>query len=108
MAAHLPGHVPLAAPAALLGVAAALLVANAIALSRVRDFSWRSFFLVGRWALLAYAVIAGMLEYVFVLDGTRGTELVVLTSMLVVFALDIPLLLAFTVARYQPAGPARS
>ena len=42
-----------------------------------------------------------MLEYVFVLDHTRGTMLVVLTSMLIVFAVDIPTLFAFTVALYQ-------
>jgi hypothetical protein len=44
--------------------------------------------LVTRWALLAYLVIAGMLEYVFVLDHTRGRVLLVLTLMLVLFAVD--------------------
>jgi hypothetical protein len=42
-----------------------------------------------------------LLEFVFVLDHTRGASLVVLTFSLVVFALDIPLLMAFSVARYQ-------
>lgn len=60
---------------------------------------------MGRYALLAYLVIAGMLEYVFVLDHTRGATLVVLTLMLVIYAVDIPVLLAFSVARYQ--RPAR-
>jgi hypothetical protein len=32
----------------------------------------------------------------------------VLSLMLLVFAIDIPLLLAFSVARYQPARPASS
>jgi hypothetical protein len=44
-----------------------------------------------------------MLEYVFVLDGTRGSTLVVMTVMLAIFAVDVPVLLAFSVARYQPA-----
>ena len=42
---------------------------------------------VGRWSLLAYAIIAGMIEYAFVYDDTRGTQLVILTSMLALFML---------------------
>lgn len=49
-----------------------------------------------------------MLEYVFVLDGTRGASLLVMTFMLVVFALDVPALLAFSVARYQNPHPERA
>ena len=56
--------------------------------------------------MLAYAIIAGMLEYVFVLDHTRGSILLVLTLMLAIFAINIPMLLAFSVARYQPVGAA--
>ncbi|HVR05203.1 MAG TPA: hypothetical protein VMS02_04120 [Solirubrobacteraceae bacterium] len=104
LAAHLPRHPPLGPAIGLLALAAVLLVVNALALSRVRDFAWDKFRLVAGWALLAYVVIAGMLEYVFVYDGTRGDTLVVLSLMLVVFALDIPLLLGFSVARFQPAG----
>jgi hypothetical protein len=43
-----------------------------------------------------------MLEYVFVKDGTRGGVLVVLSLSLLVFAVHVPLLIGFTVARYQP------
>jgi hypothetical protein len=102
MAAHLPRHVPIGPPIGLLCAAACLLVGSATALARVRDFAWGKFRLVAGWTLLAYVVIAGMLEYVFVLDRTRGTQLAVLTLMLVVFALDITLLFGFSVARYQP------
>jgi len=63
------------------------------------------FFRVGDWALLAYGVIAGMLEFIFVFDHTRGGSLVVFTLSLLVFALDVPLLLAFSVARYQEVAP---
>jgi hypothetical protein len=52
----------------------------------------------GAAALLAYLVIAGMLEYDFVLDGIRGGMLLVLNLMLLVYAADIPVTLAFTVA----------
>jgi len=51
--------------------------------------------------LLAYAIIGGMIEYAFVYDDTRGAQLVVMTSMLVLFMLNVPVLIAFTVARYQ-------
>jgi hypothetical protein len=82
--------------------AVALILWNVFSLSRLREFSWSSFWLVGRWALVAYAVIGGMLEYVFLRDGTRGTQLVLVTLMLIAYALIIPMLLAFSVARYQP------
>jgi hypothetical protein len=72
----------------------------------VRPFAWERFFQIFRWTLLAYAIIAGMIAYAFVTDGTRGSVLAVLLLMLVVFAVDIPLLLAFSVARYaEPVPP---
>jgi hypothetical protein len=102
-AAHLPRHVPQGPSIALLCAAAVLLAVNAGLLARIENFHWESFRLVGGWVLLAYLVIAGMLEYVFVLDHTRGSQLLILTLMLVVFAIDIPVLLAFSVARFQGA-----
>jgi hypothetical protein len=106
LAAHLPRPAPLGpAIAALAAAAAALLVAAAM-LARVRDFAWHTFFVVAGWTLAAYVVIAGMLEFVFVLDHTRGGLLVVLTLILAVFAVDVPLLLGFSVARYQPGQTA--
>jgi len=103
-AAHLPRHVPEGPTIGLLAAAAALLVVNAVLLARVEGFAWRTFRLVAGWVLLAYVVIAGMLEYVFVYDHTSGTQLVILTGMLLVFALNIPMLLAFSVARFQDPG----
>ena len=106
LAAYLPRRAPLGPAFGLLAVAAGLLLWNVISLARVQDFAWGTFFLVGRWALLAYAIIAGMLEYVFVFDHTRGSILVVLSLMLAIFAVNIPMLLAFSVARYQPVPAA--
>ena len=63
----------------------------------------RRFFQVARWALLAYIVIAGMIEYAFVYDHTRGAVLVVMTLMLATFTINVPILLAFTVARFEQA-----
>jgi hypothetical protein len=102
LAAHLPRPAPLGPAVAALAAAAAVLLAAAAVLARVRDFAWHTFFVVGGWALAAYLVIAGMLEFVFVLDHTRGALLIVLTLMLAVYAVNVPLLLAFSVARYQP------
>lgn len=102
--ALMPRPVFLALPIALLAAAAIIMIVNLVTLSRLRDFAWDTFFLVGRWALLAYIIVAGMLEYVFILDGTPNTILALLTVALVIFAVDIPLLFAFSVARYQPAG----
>jgi hypothetical protein len=100
LSAHLPQHVPLGPAVALLALSALLLVGNIVALSRVRDFAWDRFFSVARWSLLAYAVIAGMILYAFLEDHISGGTLVVLTLSLVVFAVHVPMLVGFTVARY--------
>jgi hypothetical protein len=101
LSAHLPKHVPLAPAIALLAASTLLLVGNLVALSRVRDFAWQRFFEVAKWALLAYAITAGMIEFAFVRDHLAGGPLVVLTLSLVVYAVHVPVLIAFTVARYQ-------
>ena len=101
IASKLPGHVPLTLPILLLGASALVMGANVVALSRVDGFNWDAFFGVAKWALVAYAVIAGMLEFVFLHDGTRGGVLVVLTLSLIVYAVHVPLLIGFTVARYR-------
>jgi membrane-bound acyltransferase YfiQ involved in biofilm formation len=100
-AAHLPRHVPQGPTIALLSAAAVLLAVNIGLLARIDNFAWGAFRLVSGWVFVAYLVIAGMLEYVFVYDHTRGTQLLILTLMLAVFAVDIPLLLGFSVARFQ-------
>ena len=101
IAAYLPRRASLAPALALLGVAAVLLLANVVQLSRLRDFAWHTFWQVTGWASVAYLVIAGMIEFALVRDGTRGSMLVVMTALIVIFAVDIPMLLAFSIARYQ-------
>lgn len=100
-ASYLPKHAQTSVAVAILVLAAALQLLNAFLLARLRDFAWARFRQVGGWALLAYAVIVGMIEYAFVYDHTRGTQLVILTLMLALFMLNVPVLIAFTVARYQ-------
>jgi hypothetical protein len=100
LSAHLPRHVPIGPAVALLVASVLLLAVNVFLLSRVRGFDWDRFFEVGKWSLLAYAVIAGIIEYVFLRNHLRGGALIVLTLSLVVFAVHVPMLVGFTVARY--------
>jgi hypothetical protein len=101
IASQLPGEVPLTLPVLLLAASSLVMVANLVALARVEGFNWDAFFGVAKWALVGYAVIAGILAFVFVNDGVRGGILVVLTLSLLVYAVHVPLLIGFTVARYQ-------
>jgi hypothetical protein len=107
LAAHLPQHVALGPAIALLAASALLLAGNLVALARVPGFPWHRFFDVAKWALLAYATIAALIEYAFLRNDLRGGALVVLTLSLVVFAVHVPILIGFTVARFaEPEGPA--
>jgi hypothetical protein len=106
LGAHLPSR-PSLTPAVGLLVGGGVLTLAAVALlSRIRPLAWGTFFLVARWAFLAYLVIAGILGFVFIYDHTRGATLAVLLLTLVVFALDVPMIMAFTVARYHQTSPA--
>jgi hypothetical protein len=101
MAAYLPKQAPLWLPILLLSAAAALQAVNWVVVARIRPFARDRFFQVARWTLLAYAVIAGMIEFAFIYDQTRGARLALLTIALLLFMLNVPMLVAFTVARYQ-------
>jgi hypothetical protein len=100
LSAHLPRHVPLAPAVILLAASALLMLGNMASLARVEKFDWPRFFQVARWSLLAYLVIAGMIEYAFLQNHVKGGALVVLTLSLAVFAIHVPILVGFTVARF--------
>lgn len=100
LSAHIPNHVSLAPAVILLAASALLLAGNLASLARVQGFAWERFFAIARWALLAYLVIAGMIEYAFLRNNLSGGPLVVLSLSLVVFAVHVPVLIAFTVARF--------
>jgi drug/metabolite transporter (DMT)-like permease len=107
MASYVPRRPPLALPTVLACIGAALVLASVVLLSRLREFAWGRFFTVFRWALLAYAISAAMIGFAFVRDHTRGAPLVLVVLMLIIFAADVPLIIAFTVARYSsPPHPA--
>jgi hypothetical protein len=103
MAANVQRPASLSPAIGLLASAAALTLVGLALLVRVQRFAWPRFWQVGRWTLLVYTISAGMIGYVFALDHTPGKQLALITAMLVVFALDIPVIIAFTVARYQTA-----
>jgi hypothetical protein len=111
LSAHIPQHVPLTLPIILLALSITLMATNIASLTRVRGFAWDRFFAVARWSLVAYALIAGLIEYAFLQNHLKGGALVVLTLSLVVFAIHVPTLIGFTVARYADSdqldpGPA--
>jgi len=108
LASHLPEHVPLGPAIGLLIASALVLTFNLASLRRVKDFAWDKFFYVAKWALLAYLITAAMIEYAFLKDNLSGGSLVILTLSLLVYAAQVPTLIAFTVARYatpERAGP---
>jgi hypothetical protein len=107
LSAHLPRHVPIGPAVVLLVLSALLMAYNIYSLTRVKDFPWDRFFAVAKWSLLAYLVIAGLIEYAFLKNHLSGAPLVVLTLSLLIFAIHVPTLLGFTVARYyDPAQEA--
>ncbi len=104
LASHIPNQVSLGPAIALLCASVLLLAVNLTMLARVREFAWQRFFEVAKWALLAYLIIAAMIEYAFLRDHLSGGPLVVLTLSLVVFAVHVPVLIGFTVARYDTSS----
>ena len=105
MSSYYPKRISLILPIILAVVAGAAMIYSIAMTLFSRTLAWRTFLKVLRWTLLVYFVVAGMLEYVFVYDGTRGSALIVLTTMLLIFALDVPMIIAFTVAKYSGEMP---
>jgi hypothetical protein len=101
MAAEYGKAPSLSAPIGLAAAAGVVLIANVALLARVKAFAWTAFFRVLGWALLAYFVIAGILEFVFIYDHTPSHQLALFTALLFLFATDVPLILSFSVARWQ-------
>ena len=105
LASHLPQHVPLGPAIGLLIASTLVLSFNLSSLRRIKDFAWPRFIYVAKWALLAYLITAAMIEYAFLRDHVSGGALVILTLSLLIYALQVPTLIAFTVARFADTGP---
>ena len=100
MASYAPRRPPLGVAGSLLTLAVVLLAVAAVILARLKDFAWATFNKVFAWALLAYVIEAGVIEFSFVRNHTSGAALAIVTGMLVVFGVSVPTTIAFTVARY--------
>lgn len=105
LSSHLPQHVPLGPAIALLVASVVLLAFNLASLRRVPGFAWHRFRQVARWTFLAYLITAGLIEYAFLRDHISGGALVVLTLSLLVYAVQVPTLISFTVARFETSEP---
>lgn len=106
IAAYIPRMAPHALTLGLAGVGIIMLLVALAILFRIQPFAWRTFFTVAKWALLAYVIETGMIEYVLIHNHVRGFELIILTVLLLLFALDVPCIISFTVARYQEVNQA--
>ncbi len=101
LTSSLPQEPPLTPAIILLAAAAVAVIGNVIALARVPGFAWRIFFVVGGWLLLAYGIISGLLMFVFIHNQLPAQMLAFQIATLAVLAVDVPMMLAFSVARYH-------
>lgn len=101
LASVMPGGGSLAPGVVLLCVAAVLIVAAVVLMARIPDFAWGTFRTVAGYGFLAYLVLASVVAFAFVLDDLSGNALLVMVAVLGAFAVVVPLLLGFGVARYQ-------
>ncbi len=83
-------------------IAAVILELVAVALAvTIRPFAWSLFLKVFKWTLLAYVLQSAIIQWAFIINDVPGRPLAVLTTGIVVFATVVPLMIAFTAARYQ-------
>jgi len=96
-------HKPTLVPAwIMLGIAVVLLLAVVILLFSNKDtINFHMFGKVFKWMLLAYVVISGMLGSIVFVNRMPADIVATAVVAMVLFAIDIPLLVAFTVAKYQ-------
>jgi len=102
LVSYIPRTPSLGPAIGLVAAAGVVVLANVAILARIPDFNWHVFRQVGFWTLAGYAVIAGMLMFTFIYDKLPTGQLALLVCTLAVFAVDIPIMLAFSVARFQP------
>lgn len=88
-------------PAVLIAAAVALEITAVVLAATIRPFAWSRFRQVGAWTLLAYVLQSSMIEWSFAKNHVPGGPMTLLTIGIVVFATVVPLMIAFTVARYE-------
>ena len=102
LASYLPRQAPLRATVPLLALSIAVGLVAGGRLVAGRTFAWSTFLNVAKPALIAVATAAGIIEFAFLYDQTRGSSLAILTGGLLVIVVELPLLLAYSVARHEP------
>jgi hypothetical protein len=101
MTSYMPEKPPLLGAITLLVVSAAIFLVNSILLVSRLNLIGHVFFKVAKWIVIVETIISAMLAYVFIYDGVRSTTLVILLMFLVLFALNIPIIVSYTVAKTQ-------
>jgi hypothetical protein len=101
IASYLPRPAPMAWPVGFLIASGLLWVAGLALLLRLQRFAWSLFFAVARWISVLTVLFAGMAVYVFIADGTSGGTLAVMVTVLVLAAINIPIVVGFSVARHE-------
>ena len=99
---YLPHKAPLGATVTLVGLALAAFLLAVLRLVTGRTYAWQSFFLVARPAFFAVSAAAGFIEFAFLYDHMRGSSLAIGTTGLALVALNLPLVLGYSVARHEP------
>jgi len=88
-------------PTVLLIAGAVLLAVGVLMVTRVKGFAWSTWVRVAKWALLAYVIESSLILYAFIHNQVRGSTLGVVIGLIALFAIDVPFLIATTVARYD-------
>lgn len=88
-------------PTVLLIAGAVLLAVGVLMVTRVKGFAWSTWVSVAKWALLAYVIESSLILYAFIHNQVRGSTLGVVIGLIALFAIDVPFLIATTVARYD-------
>lgn len=101
IASQIGTELSLGLPSVLVVVALVVEVVAVAIMIRISPFAWGLFGKVFGVALCAYLVQSGIIGWTFVKNDVPARPFIVLTGGLVVFATVVPLMIAFTVARYQ-------
>lgn len=91
----------LVVPGVLVVAAVVMEIVAAVMMTSIRPFAWVRFRQVAAWALLAYAIQSAVIVFAFVVNDVPAGPMALFSIGLVVFATDVPLMIGFTVARYE-------
>lgn len=100
MGAYLPRDVPLAWPIGFL-IASVAFTAAAMALLSRRRLAWGLFFAVVKWVLAVTSVFSSTAILLFFLNDIPGRTMAVMSAVLILTAVNLPLLIGFSVARHE-------